>query len=168
MSLHFFAIPALEPGPAQDELNAFCAAQRVASVERQLVAAGMNSYWAVCVTVAPGVGPLPDALKAPERRSGTRAGGDTAGRVDYKQILSESDFARYADLRAWRKTTAEHEGVPVYAVFSNEQLAQMVRRRVDSLATLAEIEGIGSARLERYGASVLAHLRAEPSAPASG
>ncbi|MBA2594890.1 MAG: hypothetical protein H0U97_22660 [Gammaproteobacteria bacterium] len=37
MSLHFFAIPALDPGPAQDELNRFCQVERVvAGLDRAL------------------------------------------------------------------------------------------------------------------------------------
>jgi superfamily II DNA helicase RecQ len=153
VSLHFFAIPALEPTCAQDELNRFCAAHRVVSVERQFVAAGRESFWALCVTVAPGPGTLPAALKAPESRADARA------KIDYKEVLNEADFARFADLRVWRKATAEREGVPVYAVFSNEQLAEIVRLRVDTAAALATIEGIGPARVERYGAEVLERLR---------
>jgi superfamily II DNA helicase RecQ len=170
MALHFFSIPALDPQPAQDDLNRFCAGRRVVAVERQFVAAGTNSFWAVCVTVAEGAGPLPDALKAPERRSGARsgAGGEAGGRIDYKAVLSEADFAVYAELRAWRKTAAEREGVPVYAVFTNEQLAEIVRRGVDTLAALAEIEGIGPARLERYGEAVLTRLRERPAAEGNG
>ena len=45
--------------------------------------------------------------------------------------------------------------MPVYAVFSNEQLADIARRRCASLAALGEVEGIGDARLQRYGAAVL-------------
>lgn len=169
MSLHFFAIPALDPRPAQDELNCFCASQRLVAVERQFVADGANSFWAVCVTVAEGAGPLPDALKAPERRSGARSGpGEAGGRIDYKAVLSEADFAVYAELRAWRKTAAEREGVPIYAVFTNEQLAEIVRRGVDTLAALAEIEGIGPARLERYGEALLARLRERPAPAGEG
>lgn len=147
---HFFAIPALTPQAAQTELNAFCAQHRVVALERQWLADGAGSHWAVCVTVAPGAGPLPDALKLPR--------GKSAVRVDYKDILGEADFKTYADLRAWRKATSERDGVPVYAVFTNEQLSEIVTRRVDTLAALAEIEGIGPARLERYGQLVMDRL----------
>ena len=168
MTMHFFTVPALSPQPAQDELNRFCASHRVVDIERQRVAAGANSYWVLCVTVSAGAGVQPDALKAPERKAGARAeAGTVAARVDYRQVLSEPDFAVYADLRVWRKAVAEQEGVPVYAVFTNEQLAEIVRRRVDRLAALGEIEGIGPARLERYGEAVLMRLRAAPR-PANG
>jgi len=34
------------------------------------------------------------------------------------------------ELRSFRKTLAEREGVPVYAIFSNAQLAEMVTNKV--------------------------------------
>jgi hypothetical protein len=37
MTLHFFAIPALTPQPAQDEFNRFCLAHQVVNIERQFV-----------------------------------------------------------------------------------------------------------------------------------
>lgn len=159
MQMHFFAIPTLDSQVAQDELNRFCAGHRVVAVDRQFVSAGRDSHWAVCLTVAPGPGPLPESAKAGAARGAKSA---SAARVDYRQVLSESDFARFAVLRAWRKAVAEHEGVPVYAVFTNEQLAEIVQRRVTTRAELAAIEGVGPARLERYGAAVLARLGAAP------
>lgn len=156
MSQHFFAIPALDPRAAEEELNRFCGAQRVVAIDRQFVAAGRDSFWAICLVTASGDGPLPDAVKARERRG---AGRGELSRIDYKAVLSDADFALYAELRAWRKGIAEQEGVPIYAVFSNEQLAEIVRRRVDTLAALGAIEGIGAARLERYGKTLLERLR---------
>ena len=156
MAFYFFAIPALNPQLVQNELNRFCGAQRVMAVDRHFVAAGLDSYWALCVTVAPGPGPLPAALKASER-------GSVSQRIDYKTVLSEQDFALFAEFRSWRKTIAEQEGVPIYAVFTNEQLAEIVRRRATTLTALAEIEGIGPARIERYGAAVLTRVRAAAS-----
>lgn len=149
MSLHFFAIPALDPAAAQDALNAFCAAHRVVQLERQFVADGARSFWAVCATVALGPGPLPAALKKPER------GAAAEGKVDYKQLLSEAEFTRFAALRQWRKTAAERDGVPLYAVFSNEQLAAIARLPCSNLAELAGIEGVGPARVQKYGEAVL-------------
>jgi ATP-dependent DNA helicase RecQ len=39
----------------------------------------------------------------------------------------------------------------VYNVFTNEQMAEMARRKTSSLAALGEISGVGAARLEKYG-----------------
>ncbi|MCF1182035.1 HRDC domain-containing protein [Marichromatium gracile] len=54
-----------------------------------------------------------------------------------------------------RKTLAEQAGVPVYAIFSNEQMAEMVTRRVETASALSEIAGVGEARVEKYGAAFL-------------
>ncbi len=70
-------------------------------------------------------------------------------------MLNEQDFALFAKLRDLRKTLAEQEGVPAYALFTNEQLARMVQQRVTSKAALAEIEGVGASRLEKYGDAFL-------------
>ena len=64
-------------------------------------------------------------------------------------------------LRDWRKAVAEKEGVPVYVVLTNEQLAQMVQKQVKSKAGLKEIEGVGDARVEKYG-EALVQLLAVP------
>jgi superfamily II DNA helicase RecQ len=157
MTLHFFAIPALTPQPAQDEFNRFCLAHRVVSIERQFVGDGANAYWALCVTVAAADASLSDALKAPDSRSKSNT---TGGRVDYKTVLNEQDFSLYAALRNWRKQAADTEGVPVYALFTNEQLAEIVRRRVDNLDALGNIDGIGPSRVQRYGVTLLTHFQA--------
>ena len=97
---------------------------------------------------------------------GLLCGTDRGAAVDYKQVLSETDFELFAALRSLRKQQAQAEGVPVYAVFSNEQLAAIVTQQVDSLAALAHIDDIGPARLDKYGTAVLSCLQAQRSAPA--
>jgi ATP-dependent DNA helicase RecQ len=48
--------------------------------------------------------------------------------------------------------------VPVYVICNNRLLAAIVAARPQSLAALGEIEGIGKAKLEQYGADMLAVL----------
>ena len=43
MTLHFFAVPALSPQPAQDDFNRFCLAHRVVTIERQFAGDGANA-----------------------------------------------------------------------------------------------------------------------------
>lgn len=50
MPLKFFAIPALDPGAAQEAFGAFCAAHRVAGIERHLVMDGERLFWALAVS----------------------------------------------------------------------------------------------------------------------
>jgi superfamily II DNA helicase RecQ len=47
-------------------------------------------------------------------------------------------------------------------VCTNRQFAAMVQARPQSLSKLAEIEGFGKAKLEKYGQEILALLRQSP------
>ena len=151
MSLKFFDIPALQPMAAASELNQCLATNRVAQIEKHFVADGASSFWAVCVTVVDGgAGARGDGRGEAARRRNS---------VDYRELLSADEFALYDRLRVARKQAAEADGLPTYAVFTNEQLAAMVRNRVTSAATLGAIDGIGAGRIERYGVAFLALLR---------
>jgi superfamily II DNA helicase RecQ len=76
-------------------------------------------------------------------------------------VLDEKDFAIFAKLRTLRKSMAEKEGLPVYALFSNEQLAAMVQKRITTREALGAIDGVGKSRLEKYGQAFLELLRTE-------
>ncbi|RDH87902.1 MAG: hypothetical protein DIZ78_05025 [endosymbiont of Escarpia spicata] len=136
MKYQFFTIDARFPEPGQEALNRFCGSMRIVAVEKQFVAAGESSFWSICVTY----------VQQGEAKRGNKPS------VDYREVLNEQDFALYAILRNQRKQLAEAEGIHAYAVFNNEQLAEMVRNRVDSLAALRNIEGIGKAKIDKFGA----------------
>ncbi|MEI6066544.1 MAG: HRDC domain-containing protein [Methylococcaceae bacterium] len=148
MKMHFFTVPAKWPEQAQQTLNAFCAQHRVMTLEKQFVDVGIESYWSICVTFMEGIN-LPVAGNVTNRRD----------KIDYRDVLSEQDFALYAQLRNLRKALSEQEGIPAYALFTNEQLAGMVTGRVRSESELAKIEGVGKARLEKYGSAFLQVLK---------
>ncbi len=144
MKLRFFTVPMLDGEEESQELNRFLATNRVLMVERHFVSDGSRSGWAICVSYLDRGGrPAPEHGK----------------RVDYREILSESDFAIYAKLRSLRKSMAEKDGLPAYTFFTNEQLAAMVQQRVTSLKALEEIPGIGPARVKKYGAAFLEILK---------
>ncbi len=80
--------------------------------------------------------------------------------MDYKEILKPEDFAVFARLRDLRKEIAQAEAVPVYTIFTNEQLAQMVQQKATSKTGLEKVAGVGDARIEKYGSRVLTVLQA--------
>ena len=135
MQMYFFDIPAQGGDEQITELNRLLASNRVVDVQRHFVNEGAGCSWHICVTVV---------AKRTESKN-------TKGTVDYREILSESDFSLYAQLRTLRKTIAEKEGVPAYALFTNEQLAELVRKKVKSIPEMGRIAGIGQARLGKYG-----------------
>ena len=61
-------------------------------------------------------------------------------------------------LRAWRSERAGGDGVPAYVVAHDATLLAVVEARPASLAELGRVRGMGPARLERYGAEILAVL----------
>lgn len=146
MQMAFFAIPARGDNGLQEDLNQFLRSHRVLTMHREFVAQGENSFWALAVEYLEG--PAPSGPASISERG-------SKSRVDYKEVLSTDDFAIFAKLRDWRKTTAEQEGIPVYAVLTNEQLAAIATKRPTTAAQLREIEGIGEAKATKYGDGVL-------------
>lgn len=69
----------------------------------------------------------------------------------------------FNSLREWRSRLAHEQGVPPYVVFTNRQLAALVRARPESANALAQVEGIGAGKVEDYGAEVLRLLAPGPS-----
>ena len=132
----------------EKELNNFLSSVQVLSVDRQFVDRGENSFWAICV----------DYLPSSAASAGQAAG--RKGRIDYREVLPPEQFAVFAKLRDLRKQLAQAEAVPVYTIFTNDQLAEMVRRRVASKADLEAIAGVGDARVSKYGPQFLALVQA--------
>jgi ATP-dependent DNA helicase RecQ len=62
-------------------------------------------------------------------------------------------------LRARRKALAEQQGVPPYVIFHDATLLDMIRLQPASADQLLEVAGVGSAKLERYGAAFLEVIR---------
>jgi superfamily II DNA helicase RecQ len=152
VKLRFFAVPMLDGDEESQELNRFLSTNRILVVDRHFVSDGPRSGWAICVGYLD--------------RGGRPAGEQGQGkRVDYREILTETDFAVYAKLRSLRKSMAEKEGLPAYTFFTNEQLAAMVQQRATSLKALEEIPGVGAARVKKYGTAFLEILKASLSAP---
>lgn len=156
MPFEFIQIPANGQGSAKEELNKLLRGGRIASVRKEFVPNGEDSFWAFCIEFLDGV------LGADKGRS-------AGPRVDYKEVLSAEDFEAFSKLRDLRKALSEKEAVPAYSIFTNEQLAAMVTGKVDTQAALAKIDGIGAARIEKYGAAFLTALKnvARASGPGS-
>jgi superfamily II DNA helicase RecQ len=151
MPIKFFAVPALDPGDAEGEVNRFCRGRRVITIDRQLVTVNERPVWCLAVefvesSVSPG-------------QVGTGGSDFARPRIDYKQVLNSSDFGVFSRLRLLRKEIAEQEGVPVFAIFSNEQLATIAQKRPTNAAELQAIDGVGSGKSGKYGDRLLDLLR---------
>jgi len=80
---------------------------------------------------------------------------------------ADRDEELFDRMRAWRAELARSTGVPAYVIFTDATLTALAERRPASAGELAQVPGVGPAKLDRYGADVLAMVRGEPGAQAS-
>ena len=69
--------------------------------------------------------------------------------------LDAAATARFLALKAWRGEIAREHNLPAYVVFHDATLAEMARECPATLDALAGISGVGSKKLEAYGAEIL-------------
>ena len=74
---------------------------------------------------------------------------------DAMEAQQITDQAGWEALRACRKSLAEQQGVPPYVIFHDTTLFDMLERRPATLSELAEVNGVGAAKLEKYGETFL-------------
>jgi DNA helicase-2/ATP-dependent DNA helicase PcrA len=58
-------------------------------------------------------------------------------------------------LREWRYARSKAESVPPYILLTNKQLAAIIQAKPRSLEALGKIDGVGPAKLEKYGKEIL-------------
>ena len=144
----FFHIPTVDSVEFEMELNKFLKSVKTVQVEKECVKLDTHAYWSILV----------EYLDTPKGTGKSEAQAASSGKskIDYKEMLSPEDFALYAILREWRKETAAQEAVPVYTIFTNEQLAKIAEQKIDTTTALQKIPGIGDARISKYGRNVIA------------
>ncbi|MDV2080676.1 DNA helicase RecQ [Marinobacter xestospongiae] len=133
------------------------------SVFRQLVANGYlradpEGYGALQLTEAcrPLLrGEQPIRLRKDPVAKRTRGAGGSGAK---KAALHVTDPEGWEALRACRKALAEQQGVPPYVIFHDTTLLEILERRPATMAELAEVNGVGAAKLEKYGETFLAEL----------
>jgi superfamily II DNA helicase RecQ len=136
----FYIVPIKRNNGEDPELNSFLRSTKIIHIHREFINQGENSYWSFAVEYL-------HANKQEERGSKSK--------VDYKEILSPEDFILYCKLRDWRKKASEEEAIPVYNIFTNEQLAKIAAKRVMSKSDLQSVEGVGESKVKKYANSVI-------------
>ncbi|MFN4088028.1 MAG: DNA helicase RecQ [Alphaproteobacteria bacterium] len=124
------------------------------SIARQLVAAGLL----VVDTEGHGglaLGPDCRPVLRGERRVDLRR--ERAGRVrrEARAGVEAPHSTLFDALRSKRMELAKAQGVPPYVIFHDSTLAEMARQRPVTIDALGRIQGVGRAKLERYGDAFL-------------
>jgi ATP-dependent DNA helicase RecQ len=91
---------------------------------------------------------------------GASSRGANASAVE--EPLDVAQQALFDSLRTWRSATAKERGVPAYVVFHDSTLRALARSRPGDLAALAEVPGIGQAKLASHGEALLELIASGP------
>jgi ATP-dependent DNA helicase RecQ len=97
------------------------------------------------------------AVKEKKAAKSRKANG--AARESTSVDMSEEVRLRFDKLKAWRTQAASEHAVPAYVIFHDSVLKAIAEEAPSSLASLSEISGIGSVKLDRYGAAILNTLQ---------
>ena len=110
---------------------------------------------------------LPDEARAPSARPKARravhcreCGKPLSSAAEKKRgrcgdCPASYDEELFERLRVWRKARADEDEVPAFVVFTDATLQLIAEQRPTSAAALLRISGVGPAKLERYGDSLL-------------
>jgi len=79
----------------------------------------------------------------------------SARRARSQVELPAEAMGLFERLRAWRMEAARRHGVPAYVIFHDATLREIAHARPASLDALRGISGVGSRKLEAYGAEII-------------
>ena len=89
---------------------------------------------------------LSEKKKSKETRGGKKA---------RAALDNENDQALYEDLRDARQQMAKKRRVPAYVIFHDKTLIELAKVRPQSFEEMLEINGIGDAKLKKFGQTLL-------------
>jgi len=104
-------------------------------------------------------GEAPVRVLLPRRDAGRRKA-KAARRSSAADVPANVDNALFERLRETRLELAKEKGVPAYVVCHDRTLLEMAASKPSSIEALAEIHGMGPARISSYGEPFLAAVRA--------
>lgn len=140
MQYRIFTIPVLDGRVQEDEMNVFLRGHKVVAVDKQY--SESSAAWCFCVTYI-------------ENNATVSAFSVKKEKVDYREVLDEKTFAKFAKFREARKQIAADEAVPAYSVFTNEELAEIAALEEYTPGCFRRINGIGEKRAEKYEQRIL-------------
>ena len=148
-----FSIAIPSDGAEEADMNRFLAMHRIVSIRTQWVMRGDVPYEVFTVEYQ---GEAPAKKDQPSQR------------IDYRDELEPEQFIRYCKMRDERKKIADNEAIKAFMVFTNEQLAAIARIENPTLADLKKINGVGEAKVEKYGARIIESIREQSKDVESG
>jgi superfamily II DNA helicase RecQ len=142
MQFKVFVISTDDNCAALDEMNVFLRSHRILEEQHQLVACQGTTAWHFC-------------LKYLEYGDNRNRQYSNRVKIDYRQVLDDVTFSKYSKLREIRKEIAKEEAIPAYAIFLNEELAELAKMEEISIKNMSKVKGIGENRINKYGERII-------------
>jgi ATP-dependent DNA helicase RecQ len=105
----------------------------------------------------------PERVRAPRAsrsgRAGAVGGAGAPGAAGGADMTPEA-VKLFERLREWRAGTAREQNVPAYVIFHDATLRQIATEKPSTLTGLSGVNGVGEAKLAKYGPQVLEVLSA--------
>jgi ATP-dependent DNA helicase RecQ len=95
-------------------------------------------------------------IREPAKRTGRRTPEERRADRAARKGVALNEIPLFSALRVWRRETAEEQKVPPYVVFHDATLAAIAAAKPATLDALAQVSGVGEAKLKRYGAAIIA------------
>lgn len=64
--------------------------------------------------------------------------------------MDEASFRRFTEMRQIRKQLAQEEGIPAYAIFTDEEMAELAKLEKRTSANMRKLKGIGPKKMEKF------------------
>jgi len=133
MQIKIFNIPIPDGDAMTEEMNAFLRANRILQTEHHIVQSGQSAFWSFYIKYMDGKAPI-----------------SSKNKVDYKEVLDEISFQRFARMREIRKHLAKEEGIPAYAIFTDVELAGLAKMEKLTRKAMLTVKGVGEKKVEKY------------------
>ena len=135
MQIKIYTIPILDGELLAQELNTFLRSKKILSVDQHLIQDGQAAFWTFCIKY------LDDPTVAERDQQKT----------DYRKVLDEETFKRFAQLRETRKRISTEENIPSYVIFTDAELANLAKLDPLTLENMKTVKGIAERKIEKYG-----------------
>lgn len=125
-----------------EEMNAFLRSHRILEIDRQFVKMEHGGLWTYSISYV-------ETLHANGENKISKP------KIDYREVLPPHQFAVFAELRKIRKDMADAEGIPAFAIFTNEELSGIAKLEEIKIKNILSINGIGQKKAEKYGSKLI-------------
>ncbi|MEA3451119.1 MAG: HRDC domain-containing protein, partial [Bacteroidota bacterium] len=137
MQIKIFIISIIDCVDEEENLNKFLSSHKIVNVKQEFVSNEQGDYLIFIVRyMAHNSGEKSSRYKKPKK--------------DYREILEPSVYAAFTLLRECRKEISFEEGLPVYSIFLNDELAKIADLKEINFSEAKKIKGIGEKKAKDY------------------